>query len=63
MSKESKEKNVELCAIPKEFATKKLNEIVNDPTKKVILEEYFMWIEILKSTVSVTVDDKGEVVK
>ena len=50
----NEEKQVELCAIPKSFAVQKINEILADPTKKVVLEEYYMWQNILSSPVQVT---------
>ena len=50
------EKNQEkkgLCAISKEFANTKLQELVNNPEKKAILDEYFTWVNVLNSTVNV----------
>lgn len=53
MEEKNQEKK-ELFAVSKEFATKKLKELVEKPENKVILDEYFAWINVLNTPVTIT---------
>jgi hypothetical protein len=48
---EEKEVKPEICAIPKEIAIKKINALVE--ANKEIFEEYFTWVNVINSPVSV----------
>lgn len=43
----------ELVAMSKEFASKKLKELVEKPENKAILDEYFTWVNVLNSPVNI----------
>lgn len=51
----------ELCAVPKETVTRRLDELVKNPASKAVLDEYFMWVAILNSPISVV--DQSETQK
>lgn len=58
---EEKKKNVnELCAITKEFAQKKLKEMVENPDTKAILDEYFMWVNAINAPVQIIEEDSKD---
>lgn len=52
--KEKKNSAVEYCAVSKDVANKRLSQLIENPVNKAVLDEYFMWIAILNSPISIT---------
>lgn len=60
MEEKTEEKEVELTAITKDYVVKQLKDLLDDPMKKAILDEYFLLINSLNTPVTLTSAEKQD---
>lgn len=58
--KEKKNSAVEYCAISKDVANKRLNQLIKNEANKAVLDEYFMWVAVLNSPISINEESSDQ---